>query len=162
MADFTHFQQDGRPKMVDVSPKAPTLRTARASGRVLVSRDTLELIRSGGIRKGDVLGCAQIAGIMAAKRTADLIPLCHRLNLTKAEVSFELDEEGCAVLVRCTAGCTGPTGVEMEALTGVSAAMLTIYDMCKAADRGMVMDGIRLLEKSGGKSGHFHADGSHA
>ena len=160
--ELTHIDREGNARMVDVSDKAPTVRTAVAQGRITMSPECFALVRAGRTKKGDVLGVAQVAGIMAAKRTADLIPLCHRLNLTRAEVSFELDEEGCAVLVRCTAGCTGPTGVEMEALTGVSAALLTIYDMCKAADRGMVMDGIRLLEKSGGKSGHFHAEGSHA
>ena len=158
MADFTHFQQNGRPKMVDVSPKAPTLRTARASGRVLVSRDTLELIRSGGIRKGDVLGCAQIAGIMAAKRTPDLIPMCHPILLKGVEVSFALNEADLAVEITATARCTGATGVEMEALTAVSAAALTVYDMCKAVQKDMVIEGIRLLKKSGGKSGDYTAE----
>ncbi len=155
MADFTHFQQDGRPKMVDVSPKAPTLRTARASGRVLVSRDTLELIRSGGIRKGDVLGCAQIAGIMAAKRTADLIPMCHPLGLSGVELQLTLSDDPPAVEISASTRCTGPTGVEMEALTAVSVAALTVYDMCKAVQRDMVIDQIRLEEKTGGKSGDF-------
>ena len=160
--EFTHVDSRGNARMVDVSGKADTVRTAVAEGRITMSPACFAAVREGWAKKGDVLGVAQVAGIMAAKRTADLIPLCHRLNLTRAEVEFELDGAACAVTVRCTTRCTGPTGVEMEALTGVSVALLTVYDMCKALDRGMVMGDIRLLEKSGGKSGHYLAEGSHA
>ena len=160
--EFTHVDSRGNARMVDVSGKADTVRTAVAEGRITMSPACFAAVREGRAKKGDVLGVAQVAGIMAAKRTADLIPLCHRLNLTRAEVEFELDGAACAVTVRCTTRCTGPTGVEMEALTGVSVALLTIYDMCKALDRGMVMGDIRLLEKAGGKSGHYLAEGSHA
>ena len=158
MAEFTHFQEDGRPRMVDVSPKDHTHRTAWASGRVLVSRETLALIRSGGIRKGDVLSCAQIAGIMAAKRTPELIPMCHPLPLTGVELHLSLCDDPPSVEIAAAARCTGPTGVEMEALTAVSAAALTVYDMCKAVQRDMVIDRIRLEEKSGGKSGDFRRE----
>ena len=160
--EFTHVDSRGNARMVDVSGKADTVRTAVAEGRITMSPACFAAVREGRAKKGDVLGVAQVAGIMAAKRAADLIPLCHRLNLTKAEVEFELDGAACAVTARCTTRCTGPTGVEMEALTGVSVALLTVYDMCKALDRGMVMGDIRLLEKSGGKSGHYLAEGSHA
>ena len=160
--EFTHVDSRGNARMVDVSDKADTVRTAVAEGRITMSPGCFAAVQEGRAKKGDVLGVAQVAGIMAAKRAADLIPLCHRLNLTKAEVEFELDGAACAVTARCTTRCTGPTGVEMEALTGVSVALLTVYDMCKALDRGMVMGDIRLLEKSGGKSGHYLAEGSHA
>ena len=156
MADFTHFNAGGRPRMVDVGEKAPTVRTAAAAGRILVSRETLDLIRGGGGRKGDVLAAAQLAGIMAAKRTWELIPLCHPLMLTHLSVDFEILEEACAVRAACTARLTGRTGVEMEALTGVTAALLTIYDMCKAMDRAMELGEIRLVHKEGGKSGVYH------
>ena len=162
--EWTHMDQGGNARMVDVSDKAATVRTAVAQGRITMSPECFAMVKEGRAKKGDVLGVAQVAGIMAAKGTADLIPLCHRLNLTKARVDFELEEDRCAVLVRCTTGCTGPTGVEMEALTGASVALLTIYDMCKAVDRAMVLGDIRLLEKSGGKSGTFVAgsEGRHA
>lgn len=154
--ELTHFNDQGRARMVDVTEKPPTVRTAQAEGRVRMSAETAGRIRSGGIAKGDVLAVAQVAGIMAAKRASEIIPLCHRLNLTGTEVAFRLLPEDCAVEAVCTAKCGGRTGVEMEALTGVSAALLTVYDMCKAVDRGMVISGIHLLEKHGGKSGDFY------
>ena len=162
MSEFTHIDPAGNARMVDVSGKAVTHRTAVAEGSITMSAECFAMVAGGRAKKGDVLGVAQVAGILATKRTAELIPLCHRLNLTKAEVEFELDGAACAVTARCTTRCTGPTGVEMEALTGASVALLTIYDMCKALDRGMVMGDIRLLEKAGGKSGHYLAEGSHA
>ena len=140
---FTHVDASGNARMVDVSEKAVTSRTAVAEGRM---------------KKGDVLGVAQVAGIMATKQTADLIPLCHRLNLTKSEVTFSLDSAACAITARCTVKCDGKTGVEMEALTGVSAALLTVYDMCKAVDKRMVLSYIHLVEKQGGKSGYFYLE----
>lgn len=139
--------------MVDVGDKEVTARLAIASGRITMQRETLELIKAGGHKKGDVLGIARVAGIMAAKKTSELIPLCHPLSLTKVELDFELDPDGSAVICRGTVGCHGQTGVEMEALTAVQVALLTIYDMCKAVDRGMVMSDVRLIQKSGGKSG---------
>jgi cyclic pyranopterin phosphate synthase len=143
--------------MVDVGDKPETHRLARAEGRIRMQPATLALIKQGNAAKGDVLGIARIAGIQATKRTGDLIPLCHPLGLTHVEVEFAIDEPSNSVTVRVTTETVGRTGVEMEALTGVSAALLTIYDMLKAADRGMVVDGIRLLEKRGGKSGHWQA-----
>ena len=157
MADFTHFDDSGRSHMVDISAKADTLRTATAAGRVLVNRETFRLIQTGGMKKGDVLGAAQIAGIMAAKRTPDLIPMCHPILLKGVEVSFAMNEADLAVEITATVRCTGATGVEMEALTAVSAAALTVYDMCKAVQKDMVIDAIRLLKKSGGKSGDYTA-----
>lgn len=153
--EFTHIDGNGNAVMVDVSGKAVTERTASACGRVRMSRECFEAVKNKTSKKGDVLAVAQVAGIMAAKRTADLIPLCHRLNLTKTTVTFRLLPEQPAVEAVCTVGCSGRTGVEMEALTGVSAALLTVYDMCKAIDRRMVLEEIRLLEKHGGKSGDF-------
>lgn len=144
--------------MVDVGDKAVSHRLAVAEGRITMQPATLELILRGGHAKGDVLGIARVAGIMAAKRTADLIPLCHPLALTRVEVHFETDPARNSVLCRAVVETRGQTGVEMEALTAVQVALLTVYDMCKAVDRGMVMDGIRLLEKSGGRSGHWRAD----
>lgn len=141
--------------MVDVGSKAHTHRVAVAEGRITMQAATLALIESGTAKKGDVLGIARLAGIMGAKRTADLIPLCHPIALTRVAVEFEVMEESPTVVCRATAETTGPTGVEMEALTAVQVALLTIYDMCKAADRGMEMGGVRLLEKHGGKSGSF-------
>ena len=154
---FTHFDAAGQAHMVDVSAKADTHRVARAAGEIRMQPATLELIKSGGARKGDVLGVARIAAIQAAKRTSELIPLCHPLPITRVAVDFEI--EATAPVVRCTAQVEtfGRTGVEMEALTAVQVALLTIYDMCKAADRGMVMGGIRVLEKHGGKSGDWVA-----
>jgi len=141
--------------MVDVGSKAHTHRVAVAEGRITMQAATLALIESGTAKKGDVLGIARLAGIMGAKRTADLIPLCHPIALTRVAVEFEVMEESPTVVCRATAETTGPTGVEMEALTAVQVALLTIYDMCKAADRGMEMGGVRLLEKRGGKSGEY-------
>ncbi|MFO1334230.1 MAG: cyclic pyranopterin monophosphate synthase MoaC [Piscinibacter sp.] len=154
---LTHFDAQGQAHMVDVSAKSETHRIARATGTIRMQGATLALIRAGTAKKGDVIGVARIAAIQAAKRTADLIPLCHPLPITRVAVEFELDEA--ASSVRCTAQVEtlGRTGVEMEALTAVQVGLLTIYDMCKAADRGMVMDGIRVLEKHGGKSGDWVA-----
>ena len=154
---LTHFDDQGQAHMVDVSAKDVTHRVARASGCIRMLPATLALIESGSAKKGDVIGIARIAAIQGAKRTADLVPLCHPLPITKVAVEFELDRE--ASLVRCTAQVEtlGRTGVEMEALTAVQVGLLTIYDMCKAVDRGMVMSDIRLLEKQGGKSGHWVA-----
>ncbi|MBQ5442549.1 MAG: cyclic pyranopterin monophosphate synthase MoaC, partial [Oscillospiraceae bacterium] len=149
--DFTHFNEQGRARMVDVSEKAPTLRTAAAAGRVKMLPSTVEAIRTGGTPKGDVLAVAQVAGIMAAKRTWELIPMCHPLQLTGVDVRFELTED--TVEIRAEVRCKGETGVEMEALTAVSAAALTVYDMCKALQKDMEITDIRLLRKSGGKSG---------
>ena len=155
MSDLTHFDPQGQAHMVDVSGKAATVRIAVAQGRIVMQPATLALIAQGRAGKGDVLGVARIAAIQGAKRTADLIPLCHPLALTKVGVEFELDEPGCAVVCRVTAQTVGPTGVEMEALTAVQVGLLTIYDMCKAADRGMLITDVGLLEKQGGKSGHW-------
>ena len=155
MEDFTHFNESGRARMVDVSDKAETARTAVAFGRVLVNANTFALIRSGGLKKGDVLTTAQIGGIMGAKRTADLIPMCHNITLSGVDIDFRLNEQDLAVEITATAKCAGQTGVEMEALTAVSVAALTVYDMCKAVQRDMVIDRICLLRKSGGKSGDF-------
>ena len=143
--------------MVDVGAKAETRRVAIAGGSIRMLPATFELIRSGSAKKGDVLGVARIAAIQAAKRTSELIPLCHPVPLTSVAVEFVLDEPGARVDCRATVECTARTGVEMEALTAVQVALLTIYDMCKAVDRGMTMDGIRLLEKHGGKSGDYIA-----
>ena len=155
MEDFTHFDPSGYARMVNVGEKAETQRTAVAAGRVLVNRSTFELIRTGGCKKGDVLTVAQLAGIMGAKRTPDLIPLCHPIMISGVELKLELNETDCAVDILATVSCSGQTGVEMEALTAVSAAALTVYDMCKADQRDMVIDRIRLLKKTGGKSGTF-------
>ena len=156
-AELTHFDAAGQAHMVDVSAKKETHRVARAEGEIRMQPATLELIRSGNAKKGDVLGVARIAAIQGAKRTSDLIPLCHPLPITRVTVEFEIDEG--RVAVRCVAQVEtlGRTGVEMEALTAVQIGLLTIYDMCKAADRGMVMGGIRVLEKRGGKSGEWVA-----
>ena len=153
MSKLTHFNAEGEAHMVDVGAKAATDRVAVAEGRIFMAPETLALIRSGGHKKGDVLGIARIAGIMGAKRTADLIPLCHPIPLTHVSVDFSVEDD--AVHCMATTKTTGQTGVEMEALTAVQVALLTIYDMCKAVDRGMTMDGVRLLEKRGGKSGDW-------
>jgi cyclic pyranopterin phosphate synthase len=153
MSGLTHIDETGRANMVDVSDKAATVREAVAEGFVRMEAATLALALSGDAKKGDVRSTAEIAGIMAAKKTSDLIPLCHPLALSKVEVRVEPGEGGLAVTAR--AKTTGPTGVEMEALTAVSVACLTIYDMLKAADKGMTLDGIRLVKKSGGKSGDW-------
>jgi cyclic pyranopterin phosphate synthase len=158
---LTHIDQGGAARMVDVSEKAATERIAVAEGRVRMSEATLDLVLSGNAKKGDVLGAARIAGIMAAKRTHDLIPLCHPLPITKVEIDIVPDAAAHAgtsgLVVRATVKVTGQTGVEMEALTAVSVACLTVYDMIKAVERGAVIDAIRLIEKSGGKSGHYRA-----
>ena len=153
--ELTHFDPGGKAWMVDVGGKEDTRREATAAGRIRMNRECFERVKQGRVEKGDVLGAARIAGIMGAKKTADLIPLCHILNLTKVSVDFELIEEECAVRAVCTAGTVGKTGAEMEALTGVSCALLTIYDMCKAADKTMEIGNIMLMKKSGGKSGEF-------
>ncbi|MDN3918926.1 cyclic pyranopterin monophosphate synthase MoaC [Roseateles violae] len=154
---LTHFDAQGQAHMVDVANKDVTHRIARASGCIRMLPATLALIVSGSAKKGDVLGIARIAAIQAAKRTADLIPLCHPLPLTRVAVEFALDEAGSAVHCTAQVETLGRTGVEMEALTAVQIGLLTIYDMCKAVDRGMVMDGVRVLEKQGGKSGDWSA-----
>ena len=151
--DFTHFNEQGRARMVDVSEKTATLRTATAAGTVRMSGAAAEAIRTGGVPKGDVLAVAQVAGIMAAKRTGEIVPMCHPLALTGVDVRFALRAD--AVDIEATVKCKGETGVEMEALHAVSAAALTIYDMCKALQKDMEITGIRLLEKTGGKSGHY-------
>jgi cyclic pyranopterin phosphate synthase len=154
---LTHLGAKGEARMVDVSAKAPTERVAVAGGRVRMAKATLDLVLSGDAKKGDVLGTARIAGIMAAKRTHELIPLCHPLALSKVEVDITPDPALPGVEVRASVKVTGPTGVEMEALTAVSVACLTIYDMVKAVERGMRIEDIRLIEKRGGKSGHYRA-----
>ena len=156
--DFTHFNGEGRARMVDVGEKEPTRRTAVAAGRVLVNRETFALIRSGGVKKGDVLTVAQIAGIMAAKHTPDWIPMCHPVPLSGVDLRLWLDEERLSVEIEATARCDGKTGVEMEALTAVSGAALTVYDMCKAVQRDMVIDGICLLSKTGGVHGDYYRE----
>ena len=155
MEDFTHFNEHGRARMVDVSAKEETARTAVAFGRVLVNAECFALIRSGGMKKGDVLTTAQIGGIMGAKRTSEIIPMCHNVPLSGVDIDFSMNEDDLAVEITATAKCAGQTGVEMEALTAVSVAALTVYDMCKAVQRDIVIDRICLLRKSGGKSGEF-------
>jgi cyclic pyranopterin monophosphate synthase len=155
MDSFTHIDDEGRVRMVDVTDKPDSLRTARARGVVTMQRDTFDKIKNQQVKKGNVLETARIAGVMAAKKTADLIPMCHPLNLSHVAVDFFPDADASAIVVEATARLTGPTGVEMEALTAVSVAALTIYDMCKSYDRGMTITRIELLEKSGGKSGTF-------
>ena len=153
--DFTHFNDQGRAKMVDVGEKSPTRRTATAAARVLVNENTFALIRSGGMKKGDVLTVAQVAGVMGAKRTPDLIPMCHPILMDGIDLSLHLDEARCAVEIQATVSCDGRTGVEMEALTAVSTAALTVYDMCKAVQKDMVITDIRLIKKTGGVHGDF-------
>lgn len=155
MEDFSHFNDSGRARMVDVSGKDDTVRTASAYGRVAVNAETFRLIRSGGMKKGDVLSAAQIAGIMGAKRTWELIPMCHNIPLSGVDMEFRCDEERLCVEIFATVKCRGATGVEMEALTAVSTAALTVYDMCKAVQRDISIEKICLLSKSGGKSGEF-------
>jgi cyclic pyranopterin phosphate synthase len=158
MTDFTHLDDSGRARMVDVGAKAETERVATAQGRVRMRPETLELIRSGGLKKGDVLAVAQVAGVMGAKRTPDVIPLCHPLPLTGVDLDFRLDPDLPGLEITATARVTGKTGVEMEALTAVAVAALTVYDMCKAIDRAMVIEQVQLVYKSGGKSGEFLQD----
>lgn len=156
--EFTHLDEQGRPRMVDVGEKEITARTAVAEGRIRTSAETAAAIAAGQVAKGDVLVVAQLAGIMAAKRTADLIPLCHPLPLTSVDVELRVDSALPGVTAIATARVEAKTGVEMEALTAVSCALLTVYDMCKARDRGMVIEGIRLLRKEGGRSGTWTAE----
>lgn len=157
MSSLTHFDAQGQAHMVDVAAKPATHRVAVATGRIVMQRATLALIESGTARKGDVLGIARIAAIQGAKKTSDLVPLCHPLALTRVAVEFSVQAEEPSVTCTATVETVGPTGVEMEALTAVQVALLTIYDMCKAVDRGMTITGVRLLEKHGGKSGSFTA-----
>lgn len=157
MTDFTHFDASGRAHMVDVAEKSETHRVAVATGTIVMQPDTLARIKAGTAAKGDVIGIARIAAIQASKRTGDLIPLCHPIGLTRVAVELELDDAQARVHCTATAETVGRTGVEMEALTAVSVGLLTIYDMCKAVDRGMRIEGIRLLEKRGGRSGHWVA-----
>lgn len=158
MAKLTHIGEDGEARMVDVSEKDITDRTATARGTVLMAPETLKLIIDGTVKKGDVISVARLAGIMAAKRTSDLIPLCHPLALNKVDVDLTCDADRNAVDIEATCRVSGRTGVEMEALTAVSTAALTVYDMCKAVDRSMQLTDIRLVRKAGGKSGEFRAD----
>jgi len=157
MSNFTHFNDEGRALMVDVSDKETTLRTAVAAGSVYVNSETFALIEQGKMKKGDVLAVAQVAGILAAKRTSDIIPMCHPIVVSGIDISFTMDEKRNAVDITTTVRCSEKTGVEMEALTAVSVAALTIYDMCKSAQKDIRIDNIRLLQKSGGKSGDYTA-----
>ncbi len=153
--ELTHFDPGGKARMVDVADKDDTRREASAEGRIRMNRACFEIVAAGTAEKGDVLGAARIAGIMGAKKTSELIPLCHILNLTRVSVEFDLLEETAEIRAVCTVGTIGKTGVEMEALTGVTCALLTIYDMCKAADKTMEIGPVRLMKKQGGKSGMF-------
>ena len=153
--EFTHFDDKGNARMVDVSGKEVTHRVAIAEGFIDVNREVMDAITGHAVKKGDVLTVAQVAGIMGTKKTSEMIPMCHPLSLTNAAVTFEMDEAGCSIKAVCRAVTDGRTGVEMEALTGVTTALLTIYDMCKAIDKRMVLRDIHLVEKSGGKSGEF-------
>jgi len=155
MSGFTHFDKEGKARMVDVSDKPATERKAIARGLVSMKKSTLDLIKNKKVSKGDVLGIARVAGIMAAKETSALIPMCHPLNIASVEIDFDIDSKNSKIYIESRVKVTGSTGVEMEALTAVSVAALTIYDMCKAVDRGMIISDIMLLEKSGGKSGTF-------
>ena len=158
---FTHFDENGKAVMVDVTGKEETLREASAEGKILVSREVFQAVRAGTIGKGDVLGVAATAGIMGAKRTWELIPMCHILPLTNCRITFDMDEDEYSITCTCTVKVSGKTGVEMEALTGVSVALLTIYDMCKALDRTMEIGEICLVKKTGGKSGNVY-NGRHS
>lgn len=155
MGDLTHFDAQGNASMVDVGQKDRTKRQATAAGRIRMSAECYQAVRQGGTRKGDALGVARVAGIMAVKRTYDMIPLCHALPIEQASVDFEFDDGACSIAALCTVKTTGVTGVEMEALTGVAIALLTLYDMCKAMDKGMEMGEIHLVKKTGGKSGAY-------
>ena len=158
MGDFTHFNEQGRAKMVDVGEKPVSVRTAVAAGRVLVNDETCALIKSGGMKKGDVLTVAQIAGVMGAKRTPDLIPMCHPILIDGINLELTLDEQRRSVEITASVSCAGRTGVEMEALTAVGTAALTVYDMCKAVQKDMVITDIRLLKKAGGVHGEFERE----
>lgn len=160
MPDFTHFNEQGRARMVDVGEKPISRRTATAAGRVLVNEHTFDLIRSGGMKKGDVLTVAQIAGVMGAKRTPELIPMCHPIMMDSINLELHLDETRCCVEITATVSCDGRTGVEMEALTAVSAAALTVYDMCKAVQKDMTITDIRLISKTGGVHGDYFREES--
>ncbi len=155
MSELTHFDESGQARMVDVGPKPVTERRAVASGRIRMQQETLQLVVGGDVNKGDVLGVARLSGIMAAKRTSELIPLCHPLKLTSITIDFTPDNNASEIIIQAEVNATDRTGVEMEALVAVSTAALTIYDMCKSHDRGMIIDDIRLLEKSGGRSGYY-------
>lgn len=155
MADFTHFNEQGRAKMVDVGEKPESVRTAVAAGRVLVSPETFALIKSGGMKKGDVLTVAQVAGVMGAKRTPDVIPMCHPILIDGIDLRLWLDESRLSVEIEASVSCCGRTGVEMEALTAVSTAALTVYDMCKAVQKDMVISDVRLISKAGGVHGDY-------
>ena len=158
MVDFTHFNDQGRAKMVDVGEKPISQRTAVAAGRVLVNEHTYALIQSGGVKKGDVLTVAQIAGVMGAKHTPDIVPMCHPILVDGINLELHLDEQRKSVEIRASVSCDGRTGVEMEALTAVATAALTVYDMCKAVQRDMVIADIRLVEKTGGVHGNYHRE----
>jgi len=160
MTEFTHFDKQGNAAMVDISAKQPTARKAIAEGRIKMSSPCYQAVRAGNLKKGDVLGVARIAGIMATKGTAALIPLCHTILIDKAAIDFDFNDGTREVIARCTVQTTGATGVEMEALTGVSVCLLSIYDMCKSMDKAMEIGGVRLLEKTGGKSGDYSAERS--
>ncbi len=153
MSEFTHFDESGNAIMVDVTDKNDTVREAVAMGSIKLSKECYNKVKAGEMSKGDVLSVARIAGIMGAKKTSDLIPLCHILNITKVKIDFNTDDDNTTITVLCTAKTTGKTGVEMEALTGAGISLLTIYDMCKAIDKGMVISEIKLMKKTGGKSG---------
>ena len=155
MTGFTHFDENGNAVMVDVSGKSETSRTAVATGKILVNEEILSAVRENRVKKGDVLGVARVAGIMAVKQTPHLIPMCHTLLINKCTVDFETDEKEKSIRVFCTVKCDGKTGVEMEALTGATVALLTVYDMCKAVSKEMVLEDVHLLTKTGGKSGDF-------
>lgn len=156
MSGLNHFDEKGNAVMVDVSEKSETKRVAVAKGSIKVSKEIMNLIKTGNIKKGDVLGVSRVAGIMASKQTSNLIPMCHPLMINGANIDFELDEENSRVIIYSSVKTTGKTGVEMEALTAVSVAALTIYDMCKAVDKRMVIENIHLVSKTGGKNGEFH------
>ncbi|MDC0559047.1 cyclic pyranopterin monophosphate synthase MoaC [Candidatus Izimaplasma bacterium] len=155
---LSHINNEGRANMVDVSDKTDTLRIAEAVGSIHMKKETLERIINGGIKKGDVLAVSQVAGIMAAKNTSNIIPMCHPLLLTSVDISFSHDFESCILTVKSTVSLTGKTGVEMEALTAVNVALLTVYDMCKAIDKDMIIKEVKLLSKSGGRSGEYRRD----
>ena len=156
MKDFTHFNDKGMARMVNVGEKDITSRSATACGKVIVNEETLSLIKSGGLKKGNVLSVAQVAGIMGAKKTPDIVAMCHTIQINGVDVDLTLDEESSAVVIRATVSCSGRTGVEMEALTAVSIAALNVYDMCKAVQKDMVITDICLLEKTGGVHGDYH------
>ena len=160
--ELTHFNEAGRARMVDVSEKAATDRAATATGFITMRPETLALVQRGGMKKGDVLTVAQIAGVMGAKRTPELIPMCHPIMMTGIDLALSLDEARCAVDIRATVSCDGRTGVEMEALTAASTAALTVYDMCKAVQKDMVITDVRLIEKTGGVHGDFHREEAEA